>query len=131
MPEPHRKMATTPEPCQITAVAKISPRFFFFLWGGGYNTQAPADSELGPRWRKRIASMLDHPLMSVRTADIPVVSMLTSPAGIPLSTTLPVMAVAILSMWASHCPRVCSRCLSCPRVCSRGLSCSQVCCRTS
>ncbi len=107
------------------AKSRLSPRFpqgfFFFLWGGGYNTQAPADSELGPRWRKRIASMLDHPLMSVRTADIPVVSMLTSPAGIPLSTTLPVMAVAILSMWASHCPRVCSRCLSC----------SQVCCRTS
>ncbi len=41
--------------------------------------------------------------MSVWAADIPVVSSLSSPAGIPLSAALPVMAVAILSMWAAHC----------------------------
>ncbi len=45
-PEPPAKMAAMPEPCQVTAVDKISPREFFC---GGYNTQAPKDSELGSR----------------------------------------------------------------------------------
>ncbi|KAL0177491.1 hypothetical protein M9458_026385, partial [Cirrhinus mrigala] len=46
------------------------------------------------------ASVIDPPLMSARMAGIPVV---TGPAGLPLSTALPVMAIAILSVWATHC----------------------------
>ncbi len=49
--------------------------------------------------------------MSVQAAGIPVVSTLSSLtastlsslAGIPLSTVLPVMVLAILSVWAAHC----------------------------
>ncbi len=41
--------------------------------------------------------------MSVRVADIPVVSSLSSPAGTPLSAALLVMVVSILSVWAVHC----------------------------
>ncbi len=44
--------------------------------------------------------------MSVRAAGIPVTSALSSPAILdilPPSAALPVMAVAILSVWAAHC----------------------------
>ncbi len=50
-----------------------------------------------------IASVMDPPVMSVQTAGIPVVSKFSSPAGMPLSTKLSMMAVAILSVWAAHC----------------------------
>ncbi len=49
---------------------------------------------------------MDLPLMSARAASIPVTSALSSPAileVLPLSAALPVMAVAILSVWAAHC----------------------------
>ncbi|KAL0153936.1 hypothetical protein M9458_050759, partial [Cirrhinus mrigala] len=39
-----------------------------------------------------------EPTLSDPTASTP-----SSPAGIPLSSVLPVMAIAILSMWATHC----------------------------
>ncbi len=99
-PESPAKMAATPEPRHVTAVTKISPKDSF---GGGHSTQGPADAELGPGFKRLITCVLDPPLMSVRAADIPVVSSLSSPAGIPLSAALPVMAVAILSVWAAHC----------------------------
>ncbi len=86
MPESLAKMATTPEPHHVTAVTKISQIFFFV---GGHSTQAPADAELWPGLKRLITCVLDPPLMSVRAADIPVVSSLSSPAGIPLSAALP------------------------------------------
>ncbi len=61
------------------------------------------DAELGPGLKRLIASVMDPPLMSVREVDIPVVSSFWSPAGIPLSAALPMMAVTILNMWAVHC----------------------------
>ncbi|KAL0197087.1 hypothetical protein M9458_005627, partial [Cirrhinus mrigala] len=39
-----------------------------------------------------------EPTLSTPTASTP-----SSPAGIPLSSVLPVMVIAILSMWATHC----------------------------
>ncbi len=74
-------------------MSRLSPKF----------PQRIADAELGPGFKRLITCVLDPPLMSVRAADIPVVSSLSSPAGIPLSAALPVMAVAILSVWAAHC----------------------------
>ncbi|XP_016375597.1 DNA translocase FtsK 1-like [Sinocyclocheilus rhinocerous] len=99
-PESPAKMAATPEPLHVPAVTKISSKDFL---AGGYSTQAHANAELGRGLKRLIASVMDPPLMSVRAADIPVVPTLSSPPGIPLSTALPVMAVAILSVWAAHC----------------------------
>ncbi len=111
-------MAATPEslatsePCHAMAINKISLSVFFFRGGGGggggggYSTQAPANAELGPGLKRLIASVMDLPLMSARAASIPVTSALSSPAileVLPLSAALPVMAVAILSVWAAHC----------------------------
>ncbi|KAI2665184.1 Protein PHOX3 [Labeo rohita] len=71
----------------------------------------PIDGELGPGLTSLIASVMDPPLMLVRAAGILLASILSSLrasthsslAGIPMSTVLPVMAVAILSVWAAHC----------------------------
>ncbi len=93
-PESLAKKAATPEPCQVTAVAKIFPIDFF--WGGGYSTQGPADAELGP-------SVMDLPLISVRAAGIPRASALAVTENVPLNSVLPVMAVAILCVWPAHC----------------------------
>ncbi len=79
-----------------------SPRFpqRIFFFGGGYSTQAPVYAELGPGL---IASVMDPPLMSVRAAGIPRASALAVTETVPLTSVLPVMAVAILSVWAVHC----------------------------
>ncbi len=106
-PESRPIMTATPEPCLAMATLPV-PCHGFFFFGGCYSTQAPADA--GPGLKGLIASVMD-PLMSVRTAVIPRASTLSSltasthssPVGIPLSTVLPVMAVAILSVWAAHC----------------------------
>ncbi len=68
--------------------------------GGGYSTQAPVDTELGSGL---IASVMDPPLMSVRAAGIPRASALAVTETVPLTSVLPAMAVAILSVWAAHC----------------------------
>ncbi len=94
-------MAATPEPCQVTAVAKIFPIDFFL--GGGYSTQGPADAELGPRLKGLIASVMDLPLISVQAAGIPRASALAVTENVPMNSVLPVMAVAILCVWAAHC----------------------------
>ncbi|KAI2654776.1 Spermatogenesis-associated protein 21 [Labeo rohita] len=83
-----------PDSCHVTALTKISPKE---EGGGGYSTKAPADAELGPRLKRPVWRIL----MSTRAAGIPVVSTHSSP--VPLSTALPMMAVAILSVWAAHC----------------------------
>ncbi len=67
---------------------------------GGYSTQAPADAEFGPGL---IASVMDPPLMSVGAAGIPRASALAVTETVPLTSVLPVMAVAILSVWAAYC----------------------------
>ncbi len=97
IPDSSAKMAATPEPRHVTAVTKVSPKDFFWE---GYNTQAPADAELGPGL---IASVMDPLLMSVRAAGIPRASALAVTETVPLTSVLPVMAVAILSVWAAHC----------------------------
>ncbi len=79
------------------------PLRIFFL-GGGYSTQAPTEVPLGPRLSRMIASVIDPPLMSVRAADIPGASALAVTETVTvLTSVLPVMAVAILSVWAAHC----------------------------
>lgn len=47
--------------------------------------------------------LLDPLLMSVRTAGDPRASVQAIPEVVPLSSVLPVMAVALLSVWAAHC----------------------------
>ncbi len=119
---------------------KFSQRNIFW---GGYSTQAPADAQLGPGL---IASVMDPPLMSVRAAGIPRASALAVTETVPLTSALPVMAVAILCVWAAHCtPEACpvheyasetspvhkSSPEASPRVCSSASRGGGVHCRTS
>ncbi len=67
--------------------------------GGGYSTQAPADAKLG---RGLIASVMDPPLLPVRATGIPRASALAVTETVPLNSVIPVMAVAILCVWAAH-----------------------------
>ncbi len=86
------------------AKSLLSPRFPQGIFFGG--AIIPADVELGPRWRKLIASVMDLPLLLMRAAGIRVASALSSPAileVLPPSTALPVMGVAILHVWDAHC----------------------------
>ncbi len=54
--------------------------------------------------RLRLASSLgDPPLRSLRAVGIPILSAVEVLDVIPLSTVLPVMAVAMLCVWAVHC----------------------------
>ncbi len=82
--------------CSRHAGHRNFPKGIFF-WG--YSTQAPADAKLVPGL---IASVMDPPLMSVRAAGIPRASALAVTETVPLTSVLPVMAVAILCVWAAH-----------------------------
>lgn len=63
---------------------------------------APADVELGPGLKGLIASVMDPPLISVLVAGIPRASALAITEAVPPSSVHPVLAVAILSVWAAH-----------------------------
>ncbi len=102
-PESAHIMPATPEFAHVMLATKISPKEYFL---GGYSTQAAADAKLGPGL---IASVMDPPLMLVRAAGIPRASALAVTETVPLTSVLPVMAVAILCMWAAHCTPEASR----------------------
>ncbi|KAL0151738.1 hypothetical protein M9458_052964, partial [Cirrhinus mrigala] len=98
--EPHHVSADIQEPCQVLAVLP-KPR--------QVSSHLPSHSE---------------PTLSNLTTSTP-----SSPAGIPLSTVLPVIAIAILSVWATHCtpeassdhesaPKASSDCKSAPEASS-------------
>ncbi|KAL0154332.1 hypothetical protein M9458_050362, partial [Cirrhinus mrigala] len=73
-PEPRHVSADIPEPCQVLAVLPEPHQV---------SSHLPSHAE---------------PTLSNPTACTP-----SSPAGIPLSSVLPVMAITILSVWATHC----------------------------
>ncbi len=96
-PDSPAKMAAMPRPSHQSLVTPQLPsKFPLIIFLGGYSTQAPADAELGPGL---IASVMNPPLMSVRAAGIPRASALAVTETVPLTSVLPVMAVAILSVW--------------------------------
>ncbi len=82
--------------CSRHAGHQNFPKGIFF---GGYSTQASADAKLGPGL---IASVMDPPLMLVQAAGIPRASALAVTETVPLTSVLPVMAGAILCVWAAH-----------------------------
>ncbi len=88
--------------CSVTLEEYINHALF--LAGSSFTVGIadadPADAELGP---VLIASVMDPPLMSVRAAGIPRASALAVTETVPLTSVLPVMAVANLCVWAAHC----------------------------
>ncbi len=124
-PEFAHVMLAMPESAHVMPATKISPKEYFW---GGYSTKAPADAKLGPGL---IASVMDPPLMSVRAAGIPRASALAVTETVPLTSVLPVMAVAILCMWAAHCTPEASRTSGCGGVHCRTTRGGGVHCRTT
>ncbi|KAL0150890.1 hypothetical protein M9458_053809, partial [Cirrhinus mrigala] len=80
--DPRQATAIMPEPCQLTPP---EPRHV--------SADLPKPCQVSSHFPSHAVLTLSN-----LTASTP-----SSPAGIPLSSVLPVMAVAILSVWSTHC----------------------------
>lgn len=85
--------------CQIFQLSR-TPRQCSWLSGTLRNEAI----KVAPRHLRLLSNLEDTPLTSVRAAGITaVMSSLGVSELVPLSTVLPVMAMAILCVWATHC----------------------------